>query len=81
MKARFNYDLSEVASILAIQRALGRTQGDLCAETKQRDHFERQELIDRADRLTQLMAEQSGKAREVHSRLHWGRALALLKPQ
>jgi len=84
MKARFNYDLTEVMSLL--QEAQSKTEPepmslvDLGAPRHDRIHSERRELIERAEYLTTLMLQQREKARMAQSNLDITRALSLLKP-
>jgi len=79
MKARFNYDLSEVKEILQLARSLQTiaepTRG-LVSDDRQ---LERQLLIDRADHLIKLMEKEKEKARGAQSNLSITRAMNLLK--
>lgn len=83
MKARFNYDLTEVKEILRLARAVS----SLDAKTEVKNEpvpqsvrdIERQRLIDRAEHLTQLMEAEKEKARAAQSNLSVWRAMNLLK--
>lgn len=88
MKARFNYDLKEVKELLMIARAASEaaepqekvdnqaTQSLLRDEQRKSD---RTALIARVEHLTQLMEEQTEKAKAAQSNLRVARVLNLLK--
>lgn len=85
MKARFNYDLTEVNEILQLTRALKSLEAaepnDGSSRPMQTDrrYEERRELIERAEYLTKLMENEREKARAAQSNLEVVRALNLLK--
>lgn len=88
MKARFNYDLSEVRELLSLSQAIQEAQPEtrqlqtevLQAADRESDRQrDRQALIDRVDTLTQLMSVEREKARAAQSNLNLVRALDLLK--
>ncbi len=89
MKARFNYDLTEVMDILALSRALNKAEPTpekaleapaLKAVEKDSQRLQdRKELIDRVEQLTRLMEVEREKARGAQSNLEIVRALNLLK--
>lgn len=85
MKARFNYDLTEVNEILQLTRALKSleaaepSEGSSRPMQTDRRYEERRELIERAEYLTKLMENEREKARAAQSNLEIVRALNLLK--